>query len=177
MLLGPEEVRKWLLMVCSVAGEAKPRQKAALSAALVRAKFVELIARDLQLVTAEAFTLGLLSSFHSILGLPATAIVNDVALSEDVRAALVGAMNPLRGCLEMALAYEKADWQTCEQMRKHCPVPSHSLSRAYKEATHWADQISQEANPNRSYRAPGMPATRIPTTTAPLPLHPTTLVR
>lgn len=155
ILLGTDEVRKWLQLVCSVEGDTKGRQRTALNAVLVRAKFVELIAREAHLATSEPFTLGLLSSFDSILGLPMSALADGIAVSEEVRAALAGAKNPLQRCLEMALAYERAEWEACEQMRKDCPVPNYTLSRAYNEATHWAEQISQDEH-QAPYRAPGM---------------------
>jgi c-di-GMP-related signal transduction protein len=123
MLLGPEQVRKWLVLVSSAAGEATSAQKATLNAALVRAKFVELIATEAQLRSPEPFLLGLLSSFDSILGLPVNVIADDLAVSEDVRAALVGTMNPLRGCLEMALASKRQNGRGASRCARNALCP------------------------------------------------------
>jgi c-di-GMP phosphodiesterase len=141
-LLGAAEMRKWLLLVCSV-GEVKPRQRAALTAALVRGRFVELIAAEAHLPASEPFLIGLLSAFDSVLGVPLATIVAQIAISDEICAALLDTRSPLHRCLELARAYEKADWATCE-IKEHGLVPTHILGRTYREATRWAAELSHE---------------------------------
>ncbi len=142
-LLGEEEARKWLLMVCDAVADVKPSRKHLLEAALVRARFAELIAPETRLSHSELFLLGLFSSFGAILNLPLADIADQIAVSSDVRAGLLGAPGPMRSCLELVLAYEQADWHRCEQIRKQWQIPAHTLNRAYLEAAQWAKHIAE----------------------------------
>jgi EAL and modified HD-GYP domain-containing signal transduction protein len=105
---------------------------------------VELIAAEAHLTASEPFLVGLLSVFESILDLPLETIARQVAVSDEIRAALLGAPSPLYSCLELARAYEKSDRTACEEIRKRCPVSGPPLVRAYQEAMRWAANLSKE---------------------------------
>jgi len=142
MLLGEAEVRKWLLLVCAVVGGMKAQKRHLLITALVRARFLELIAPEAQLSRSALFILGMLSLMDALLDVPITAIADQVAVSTEVRSALAGAPSPLRRCLDLALAYEGADWILCEEIRKEWRIPPGVVSRAYVDALGWAKEVS-----------------------------------
>ncbi len=144
-LLGEVEVRKWMLLVCAVLG-SRGKKSYLLTTALVRARFAELIGNEARLSGPALFILGLLSLMDAILDVPMSMIVDQVAVSVDIRAALEGLPNPLRSCLDLVLCYETADWSRCDHIRKQWRIPAHTMSNSYIEAVRWAGQITGEYN-------------------------------
>lgn len=143
ILLGEEAVRKWLLVVSAAIGKVKSSQKPMLQAALIRARFAELMAAETKLSESSLFLLGLLSSLTSVLNLPVAAVAEQIALSPELRGALLGAHNKFRSCLDLVVAYEQAEWQHCEQIRSEWRISPHALNRAYLDAVDWARGIAE----------------------------------
>lgn len=142
-LLGEEAVRKWLLVVSVAVGNVAISQRPLLQAALVRARFAELMASETQLSDSSLFLLGLLSSLTSLLNLPLAEVAQQIALSPERREALLGAHNPFRSCLDLVVAYEQAEWQHCEEIRKQWRISPQTLNRAYLDAVDWAREIAE----------------------------------
>ena len=71
---------------------------------------------------------------HAILDLSVESLVELVAVSADVRAALLGTSNTLRKGFDLVLAYEAADWNRCEEIRNQMAdsssLPLRQLSRS-----------------------------------------------
>ncbi len=142
-LLGEVELRKWLLLVFTVmAGDSSKREL--VSAALIRARFAELINTRGRNAGSMSFILGLLSLMDGILDLPLSAIAEQLALPEEVRSALLGQPGELRNCLDMILAYEAADWGTCDALSCQCGVHVASLAEKYLAAVKWTQALASE---------------------------------
>ena len=141
VLLGEAEVRKWLLLVCAIeaAGARKPEL---VNAALVRARFAELLGVPANLSESALFLVGLLSLMDAMLDTPREALLAQVALPADVRAALLGEANRLRQCHDVVVAYESADWATCDEKRKRLHIPEAVLRSAYLDAVKWAKVLA-----------------------------------
>jgi EAL and modified HD-GYP domain-containing signal transduction protein len=138
-LLGEAKVRKWLLLACAV--ETASREPELVNAALIRARFAELLGPAAKLSSSALFLLGLLSLMDAIMEVPMELILEKVALPGDVRGALLGNANPLRQCHELVLAYEAGDWAACEERRKKLHVPEASLQAAYLGAVKWTREL------------------------------------
>ena len=136
VLLGEAEVRKWLLVVCAVLGAGEKKAEV-VTAALVRARFGELLGPHVKLTSSSLFILGMFSLMDAIMDLPLESILEQVAISPDIHAALLGEDNRFRQCQDLILAYEAADWARCDALRKQCRVPAAVLSGAYLDAVSW----------------------------------------
>jgi c-di-GMP-related signal transduction protein len=143
VLLGEEEVRKWLLLVCAVLSGTKAHKRHLMITALVRARFLELIAKEARLPRSPLFILGMLSSMDAVLDIPLPVIAEQVAVSTEVRSALMGTPGRLRELIELALAYESADWESCDEIGRKWRIPAKTIARAYLEAVGWAKQVSE----------------------------------
>lgn len=111
-LLGEEEFRRWATLVAVVTpAEEKPSEL--VRTALMRAFFCEEIGRlcDRRHGTFEFFLVGLLSVMSGILDRPLADILDELAISPRVQAALLGEDNELRRPLDAVLAYERGDWE------------------------------------------------------------------
>ena len=112
VLLGTSGVRRWVTLISlQTFSEDKPPELFTLS--LLRAKFCELIAQDLKRsgVTPDTgFLLGIFSLLDVLLNLPMDEVLKEVALADDLNAALLGEDNDLRHLLDLVIAYEQGDW-------------------------------------------------------------------
>jgi EAL and modified HD-GYP domain-containing signal transduction protein len=142
-LLGEDDTRKWLLLASAVLG-LRNKNPHLLTMALVRARFAELLGPQTRLSGSSLFILGLLSLMDGILNMSKEAVAEKVATSDEIRAALKGEPNPLGRCLELVQAFEAADWENCERLRKNTSISEPGLSQYYFEAVEWATHISKE---------------------------------
>ena len=105
-------MRRWVTLISlQTFSEDKPPELFTLS--LLRAKFCELIAQDLKRsgVTPDTgFLLGIFSLLDVLLNLPMDEVLKEVALADDLNAALLGEDNDLRHLLDLVIAYEQGDW-------------------------------------------------------------------
>src|SRR3954469_8850276 len=138
-MLGETELRKWLFLVSAiVAGRQHPEL---VRLALVRARLAELIGPHLGINGSVPFLVGLLSLMDVILELPLSSITEQLAISSDVRSALMGKPGRTRDCLDMVIAYERADWKKCEKISSIHQVSWQCLSHSYFQALQWTESL------------------------------------
>ena len=101
-LLGPREFKQWAsLLVMASMGSDKPDEL--VIQALIRGRFCESLAPILGLKqrSQELFLLGMFSAIDAILDRPLEEILKDLPLTDDIKDALSGKPNRLRGVLTM----------------------------------------------------------------------------
>jgi c-di-GMP-related signal transduction protein len=143
-LLGEIEIRKWMLLVCALGAGGGAKKKHLLETALIRARFAESLAPKMGLSSSSLFILGILSLMPAILDVSVETLMELVAVSTDLRAALIGTPNPLRTGFDLVLSYEAADWSRCEELRTKWQIPAPFLSGTYVEAIQWSRQLTNE---------------------------------
>jgi EAL and modified HD-GYP domain-containing signal transduction protein len=141
LLLGETAVRKWLMLVCSVISGARPQKRLILQTALVRARFAEMMAPYFGVESSALFIAGLMSMMDAIMDKPLPIILEQVAISEDIRQALLGHENGIKKCLNLVVAYEATDWNLCEKLRP-AQVSSEQLSATYMNAVQRANEFA-----------------------------------
>jgi EAL and modified HD-GYP domain-containing signal transduction protein len=108
MLVGANTVRQWLLLV--LMGDLGKIRPAVLSAALVRARLCETLARERGLRGSDsAFIVGLLSVCDALLDAPLDEIIPALPLSDDLRDAILERKGPLGELLQTAVALERGE--------------------------------------------------------------------
>ena len=143
VLLGASGVKRWVTLISlQTFSEDKPPELFTLS--LLRAKFCELIAGELKrpgLTQDAGFLIGMFSLLDVLLMLPMEEVLKEVALADDLNAALLGEDNDLRRILDLVIAYEKGDWDKviacCE--REHIPVDH--LKPKYDAVLEWYNAL------------------------------------
>jgi EAL and modified HD-GYP domain-containing signal transduction protein len=113
IFMGLSRIRAWasLLALCQL--DHKPRIH--FTTALVRAHMCErLVAKQGGCAPEMAFTVGLLSILDLLLDRPLAEIVCELALTEEIRDALLERRGIAGGALRCALAYESQKWDACE---------------------------------------------------------------
>jgi c-di-GMP-related signal transduction protein len=138
-LLGETELRKWLFLVSAiVSGRSHPEL---VTLALVRARFAERLGPCFGISGSLLFFLGLLSLMDTILDLPMSLVTEMLAIPPEVHSALLGEPGRMRDCLDLVVAYEKADWKLCDQIGERCQIPLASLMEQYFAALKWTKSL------------------------------------
>lgn len=132
VMLGTERLRGWIVLLVAAADGATRVEP--LTAALTRARMCELLAPCVGVPPEVAFTLGLLSALDVVLGVTPEELLQAVALSDELAAALAGEPTPLGRLLADVQAYE--DWADLDPGSGVVEVLD--LGDAYLGALAWA---------------------------------------
>ena len=141
-LLGQKEVQKWSTIAVSIGiGEDRPSEITRLS--LIRAKFAENLAPAFEMAIKQGvlFMSGLFSLLDVILERPMDKAIEEVAASDEVRAALVDKTGPMYDVLSLIYAYEKADWYNASLIMVRSNIDIAVLTKAFLDALLWYKQL------------------------------------
>jgi c-di-GMP-related signal transduction protein len=144
-LLGERGTRKWVSLIavtCMASG--KPAEL--LSLPLIRARFCELLAPCAGLAASanDLFLLGLLSAVDGILDMRMPDVLKEIAISEDIRDALLGKTNKRRDIFEFVRNYERGCWGEISSSTARLGIDEDAISPLYREAVEWARQMLSE---------------------------------
>ena len=134
VMLGQEEVARAVsLLVIAGLGADRPEELAARS--LVRATLCEAIhpLLDHAEERIDLFLMGMFSLVDAILERPMEEIVPLLPSSAAVHAALLGGEGPLGKVLELAEAYERADWRRVTDLADQLRLPAGGTHRAVSQ--------------------------------------------
>ncbi|HVP14264.1 MAG TPA: HDOD domain-containing protein, partial [Terriglobales bacterium] len=140
MLLGEREIRTWATIVV-MASMPTDKPDELVNQALVRGRLCELLAepagfRDR---APDLFLLGAFSLIDALLDYPLDAVLDQIPIAPDVKAALLGDAGPLRDVLELATAYGDFDWVRVSAAASRLSLDEGIVPDLYVEALEWCD--------------------------------------
>ena len=146
VLLGERQIRS-CATVWTLAQLGKDQPAELVVGATVRGRFCELLGdhTGLQEQQSDLFLLGLFSHLETIMQRPMSELVDSLALSSDLRQALLGEMNGLRRILECVLCYERGDWAGLRLLAANAGVDSATLPTCYVDSLQWAASVFGDA--------------------------------
>ena len=142
-VIGLRPLRQWAMMMGLLSlSDDKPHELSL--TALSRARFAEKIAPEsgLREHGGELFLGGMLSLVDTMVGRPLGEILNGLAVSDRVRAALTTGEHPLGPALKLVTAYQRGDWNSVDAAKQACPVDDRALDRAYVDSLEWAESTA-----------------------------------
>lgn len=147
--LGNYELKKFvsLLFVSSISDD-KPVEL--LRLAMVRARFCEDLANlDKGCDASMAFLTGMMSLIDAILDQDLKIIMEQLPLSIEIKQALVDKTGKLATFLQLAMAYERGEWEQESELKSSLALPEALLPTIYADAINWAnEQISSISQSN-----------------------------
>jgi len=132
VLLGRQKIKN-LALVAMVQGVGDKTTELA-TVAMVRAKMCELLADPGD--GPAAFLVGVLSVLDAVFDTPVAGLVEQLALSAEVRAAVVDRRGPLGGLLDLAVTYERGE----DPAGARPGLTTARTRDAYVAAVRWADE-------------------------------------
>lgn len=140
-LLGEREVRRWVrLVVTLTAGQCKPSELVV--AALIRARFCELLSAHIGHCGPDLFLMGLLSLMDAILEIPMTNLLELVAVDDSIKSALLGSRSSLQPFYRLMQVQESGEWQEAAELSRQLGLKENEAADSYWQAVQWARQVT-----------------------------------
>jgi c-di-GMP-related signal transduction protein len=140
-ILGENEVRRWIRLVASL-GAGQDKSSDLVLAALVRARFCELLSPKIQHGDSDLFLMGMLSLMDTILEIPMRQVLDNVPIDQESKAALLGVTGRLWPFYQLMLAQESGEWTAVKKLTSQLQLSENDASEAYWQAMQWARQVS-----------------------------------
>jgi c-di-GMP-related signal transduction protein len=140
-ILGEREVRRWIRLVATL-GAGQGKSSDLVLAALVRARFCELLSPKIQRGDSDFFLMGMLSLMDTILEIPMRQVLDKVPVDQECKAVLLGAASPLQPFYQLMLAQESGDWKAVSALAIHLHLRESDVADVYWQAMQWARQVS-----------------------------------
>ena len=93
----------------------------------------------------DLFLMGLLSMLDTLTHRPLDELLMNMSVSYDLRTALIGAHTPMGRVYSLILALERGDHASLEAFCETLAVEPAMVSKRYREAVVWADEVFAEA--------------------------------
>lgn len=141
LMLGWKQIKNWLRVV--VLRDMNPPNKTSELpyTSVQRGKFFSLAAQRHNIDSPSPdnlFLLGLFSLLEPMLSMPMKRIVVNLPLEEDFKAALCGEQNSYTPWLQIANAFEHADWDRLDGIIEELGLDPMSTAQAYYESISWS---------------------------------------
>jgi c-di-GMP-related signal transduction protein len=140
-ILGEREVRRWIRLVATLgAGQGKTSEL--VLAAMVRARFCELLSPKVPHGESDLFLMGLLSLMDAILEIPMSQVLDHIPIDKETKAVLLGGASRLQPFYQLMLAQESGEWKTATNLASQLHLTESEVADCYWQAMQWAREVS-----------------------------------
>lgn len=137
VLLGIDQVRKWATLISMTSTQDKPEELS--RTLLIRGRMCEMIAEgENRPNPGSYFMAGMMSGLHVMLDVDRDAMLEQVPLGEDIKAAISSYEGDIGGILQQALAYESGEWE-----KLPADFNISLFESAYRNSLNWAKEAMQ----------------------------------
>lgn len=149
--LGYDELYRWVTLLLFSSHQAEdqhPMEHAWRETALVRGRFMELLAagRLSGQECSQLFVVGVLSMIDKLFGMPMPHVLERFSLPPEVTSALLDQQGKYADHLELALACESGDQASIETLATTCGLELEAANRCQMEALEWVIQFTDAAD-------------------------------
>lgn len=149
VILGRRQLMRWVQVLLYSHSNLKNAQ-VLLQMAAVRAKLMDLICsthaeaeRRHDIYRDRAFTVGILSLTHVLLGMDLVEVLDQIGLDDEIRQALLAHEGFLGRLLTMTEKLEMADFEAVDALLKDMKVAPKDLNRAQQETLAWVHNLGK----------------------------------
>ena len=140
-ILGEREVRRWIRLVATL-GAGQGKTSDLVLAALVRARFCELLSPKIPHGDSDLFLMGMLSMMDTILEIPMSQVLDHVPIDQETKSVLLGGASRLRPFYQLMLAQESGEWKTATELTTQLHLSESDVAEGYWQAMQWAREVS-----------------------------------
>ncbi|MBU0664666.1 MAG: HDOD domain-containing protein [Proteobacteria bacterium] len=138
--LGERGIRLFVsLIATSKLSEDKPDEL--IRTSCIRARFLELIGKEVNLDQSIFFMLGLFSMLDAMLDTSMHLLMAQIPISEEITQALVHKTGPLFPYLQLIQLYELGEWDALDTAMEKLNFDEHKIMDFYLDAVHWAENF------------------------------------
>ena len=145
IILGRQRLTRWLSVLLFSVREPNFGDWLLVESALTRGRLMEVLGEQLMPGKPKdpLFLTGIFSCLDRLLRRPLAELLNDMPLSDDVRAALLERRGPFAGLLAIAEASDAFDLARMESTALAAGLEPHAVNRALLAATAWASEVTE----------------------------------
>ncbi len=140
VVLGEREMRRWIRLAVTV-GAAEQKCSELVLMGLARARFCELLSHRLR-SDSDLFLLGLLSIMDAILEVSMDALLEQLPVERETKAALLGQKSILQPLYQLMLAQESGDWSQSSALARQLKMPDEEVASTWWQALRWAQEAT-----------------------------------
>jgi c-di-GMP-related signal transduction protein len=140
-MMGSIEIRRWVQLVATL-GATQQQGNEVVFAALVRARFCELLTSRVLHNGSDLFLMGLFSLIDSILQVPMQTVLTNILIDDAIKNVILGLPSHLRAIYRLMLAQESGEWEAVEELCKLLRLSTDESSDAYWQAVEWSREIT-----------------------------------
>ncbi len=132
VVLGVNQLRQWIYLLSFRKDENAPEEFIKLS--FMRGQFCSELydyAKDMPIVKSEAYLLGMFSTMDYILNVPMEEALRQLAISDDIKTALLTQEGRCGSLYKMVLAYERGDWSVINDCAEELGMPTDVITEKY----------------------------------------------
>jgi len=140
-VLGEREMRRWVRLVVAV-GAAEQKCSELVLMGLTRSRFCELLSNRLQ-TDNDLFLMGLLSIMDAILEVTMDALLEQLPVDRETKAALLGQNSSLRPLYQLMLAQESGEWAIASELAKQLKLSDEEVASTWWQSLAWAQEATR----------------------------------
>jgi len=138
VMLGMEQVRKWATLIALSANQDKPEELS--RSLLARGRMCELLAEAMNYSNSSGyFMVGMMSEINALLDMDMDALLEQIPLNDEIKAAIGQHQGRMGMVLEAALAYERGEWDRLDQFE----INDALYEQCYRHSIIWAQEALQ----------------------------------
>lgn len=148
LILGRQQLRRWLNLMLFAAREGDVRSGMLLARVAMRARAIELLARDCGLdkhTQEQSFMVGMFSLLGILFGMPLAELLAPLAISDAVRAALLGRAGELGELLALVESGERGDFADVSARLAGLQLAAADFNAAVLDAAAWMFEVVNES--------------------------------
>jgi len=149
MVLGRRQLQRWLQLLLFAQYSRGDFPSPLLTLSSTRGRMMEALAQELSYdkgAREEAFMVGMFSLLDALLGAPLPELLDELALSDEIRQAILLQEGRLGVLLELIIAMEQDEGRKVDEIiAKHPELLGVNLMNLQIESMMWADSIAQNA--------------------------------
>jgi EAL and modified HD-GYP domain-containing signal transduction protein len=136
--IGVNELRKWIYILLLKDIQVIENREL-IKNSYVRGKFMEILANEVGNTDkqSEYFMAGIFSSIDMLLNRKMEDIIKELALSNEVKEALIGNDNTIKKALDIVLDYEMLRWDDLNEDASAYGIPTERLKDIYLDSLKW----------------------------------------
>ena len=151
MNIGITQLQRWIYLLCAsnASGEVDPFFEEFLKLSFMRANFCSSLLAHTSVVPIsknEAYLLGMFSTLDYLVDAPLEETLSQVAISEDIKNALLNFSGPAGALYALLLSYEGADWEKVTKLCEMLGIAPNLLTTLYFECMEQANEIWKNVN-------------------------------
>lgn len=136
IVLGLEQLKQWVYLLSASGSDQSVDEgtEEFLKRSFMRAYFCsELVkyTKDFPISRSECYLMGMFSTLNHLVDAPLEDILNELPISEEVRAALLRKEGKCGKLYSLVLSYENADWSAISTLAKELGIPDQVLTSTY----------------------------------------------